>query len=144
MSAGQVSVMINVKKNRSDRSDKGMTVLEVTIAIILLLISVTYIMRSNFFAYRYTAQIDVQQQLAFYAQGKLEAALIDPSQSFVDSIVDTSPPYNTFSLVPPPDGRTSYDLPVSDNQHLQKIEITAQSSLENIEPVTLITYRLIP
>lgn len=137
--------MINIKKKSTGRQDHGMTILEVIIAIAILMISVTYIMRSNFFAYKYTAQMDVQQQLAFYAQGKLEAALIDPSQSFVDVfVIDTSPPYNTFSLVVPPEQWKSSYVDPSSNPSLQRIEITAQSSLANIKPVTLITYRLSP
>ncbi|TGE34192.1 hypothetical protein [Desulfosporosinus sp. Sb-LF] len=123
--------------------DNGMTILEVVLAITLLMICVTYILRSNFAAYKYTVQIDVQQQLTYYAQGAIEAALINPDYTFVsNSISDMSAPYNSFSILPSdqPLGYSVEDV----NPYLQKIRITVKSSLANINQVTLYTYRLKP
>lgn len=89
-----------------DPKDKGMTILEVVIAITILLIGTSFIVQSNSLSYHYLGQQELRQQMVFFAAGRMEAALegktsfesatlVSPYDKFTTNYFDhtTDPPY---------------------------------------------------
>lgn len=112
-------------------SEKGMTVLEVAIAMTILLIGVAFIMKTDVVSHRYYNQSKIKEQMLFFASGIIEAELegVTPTVSY--------PAFKDFVA------ETSRE-DVAGNDYLEKIEVKVylQNSPTNPEPVVLSTYRV--
>lgn len=80
------------------RTEEGMTILEVVIAITILLIGTGFVVQSNSLSYHYLGQQELRQQMVFFAAGAMEASLegqSPPNGKFNTNYFDhtTAPPY---------------------------------------------------
>lgn len=117
------------------RRDGGMTLLEVVFAISILLIGVTFVVKSDAGMYRYRSQREITQQMFFYASGQLERLL--HNQEVVQGVDSGGGfPINSFEVV--------QIGPVELNSHLDSIgvRVSAPHATNPPEPITLYTYRV--
>lgn len=117
------------------RQDGGMTLLEVVFAISILLIGVTFVVKSDAGMYRYRSQREITQQMFFYAAGQLERLL--HNQEVVQGADSGGGfPINSFEVVS--------IGPVEINDHLDSIGVTvsAPNAINPPEPITLYTYKV--
>lgn len=78
------------------RQDQGMTLIEVTIALTILLIGIGFIVKSDSVSYFYRAQHELRQQMIFYAAGLLEASVEGQT---INQAQDPAP-FNSFQVPP--------------------------------------------
>jgi prepilin-type N-terminal cleavage/methylation domain-containing protein len=119
--------------------DKGMTLIEVSIALVILLIGVGFILNSDMVSHRYQNQRQLRQQMMFYAAGQMEV-LIEGHDSITLGTVN-SDPFNNFEV------KIMEPKPIiSSNSAAVLEQVTVTVSLKDSptkpEPVTLTTYRL--
>lgn len=115
--------------------DGGMTLLEVVFAISILLIGVTFVVKSDAGMYRYRSQREITQQMFFYASGQLERLLHNHE---VVQGVDSGGGW-------PISGFEVFETPtVEINAHLVSIGVTvsAPNVINPPEPITLYTYKV--
>ncbi|KLU58555.1 hypothetical protein CEB3_c45710 [Peptococcaceae bacterium CEB3] len=117
--------------------DRGMTLLEVVVAMAIFLIGIGFIMQSNAVSYRYRHMQEVRQQMIFYAAGQMEALLEHQTVS------ESTPPFKSFVVEhvdTPDDGTLSKD---PSGAYLQQIQITVSDpDVPGLAPVSLNTYRV--
>lgn len=117
------------------RRDGGMTLLEVVFAISILLIGVTFVVKSDSATYRYRSQSEITQQMYFYAAGQLERVL--QNQGVVQGVNSGGgSPISSFEVT---------ELPtVKVNDHLDSIgvRVSAPHIPNPPDPITLYTYRV--
>lgn len=115
--------------------DEGMTLLEVVFAISILLIGVTFVVKSDSVMYNYRNQNELRQQMLFYAAGQLEIAMQNKPVIQGDESGGGGP----FT-------RLKVDLigPVAVNDHLEYIgvSVSVPQTTNSPNPVTLYTYRV--
>lgn len=114
--------------------DRGMTLLEVMLAISILLIGVGFIVKSDSVMYHYRNQREVRQQMLFYAAGQLERVL--QNQPLIQGSVYVNSPFNNFAVSP--------ISPGSVIEHLESIGVTVSvpGIVDPRDNVTLYTYRV--
>ena len=115
--------------------DGGMTLLEVVFAISILLIGVTFIVKSDSVMYHYRNQRELRQQMLFYAAGQLEIVL--QNQPVIQgNLSGGDSPLTNFQVV--------LIEPVPVNLHLEYIgvRVSVPQTTNSPEPVTLYTYRV--
>lgn len=113
------------------RKDKGMTLVEVVVALTLLMIGMGFVLSNNKTVFKYKAQHELRQEMFFYAAGQVEAYLEQ------GAIVPED--LNGISVDNPP-----VVTPVSDplvNGYLEMVTITVRSTNSNIDPVVIRTLR---
>lgn len=113
-------------------SEKGMTVLEVAIALTILLIGVAFIMKTDVISHRYAYKGQVKDQMLFYASGILEAQI----EGVTPTVNKPSFANFTHEIIGP--------TPVEDNDYLEKVTIKVylRNSPSDPDPVILSTYRV--
>jgi prepilin-type N-terminal cleavage/methylation domain-containing protein len=125
-------------------NEKGLTLLEVSLALTILLIGVGFILKSDWVSHRLSYERQLRQQMMFFAAGELEA-LIEGNEGLEaeDPLLRSRPPFNDFEvrvdkqkLTTPADSTKPY---------LEKIEVTVtlKSSPTRVEPARLSTYRVV-
>lgn len=119
------------------RKDNGMTLIEVSMALVILLLGVGFILSSDMASHRYQNQRQLRQQMMFYAAGQMEA-LIEGQDSLTLGTIDT-PPFDNFKVNVIRTPVTSNDAAV-----LEKVIVTVslKDSPNSPDPVELMTYRL--
>lgn len=75
--------------------DRGMTLIEVSIALVILLLGVGFILKSDSVSHRYLYERQLRQQMLFYAAGQLEA-VIEGKEDIIDKV--TVPPFSQFQV----------------------------------------------
>lgn len=114
--------------------DRGMTLLEVIVALSLLMIGVMFVLGGNKIVFQAKAQHELRQQMFFYAAGQVEAFL---------ELGTTLPETIPGLQVDPPEVTSVTDSEV--NGHLELVKITVRSTTNpNIEPVSIKTLRYLP
>lgn len=113
------------------QQDSGMTLLEVSLALVIFLIGIGFVVSSNSVSYRYRNMHEQRQQMLFYAAGQIEA-LVEGQPATADHA-----PFNGYAV----------ETTVTEvNPHLEQIQITVSipSAAYPPEPVTMYTYRVKP
>ncbi|AGA69896.1 prepilin-type N-terminal cleavage/methylation domain-containing protein [Desulfitobacterium dichloroeliminans LMG P-21439] len=112
-------------------SEQGMTMLEVAIALTILLIGVSFIMKGDAVSHQYSNQTQVREQMLFYASGILEAQL----EGYTPTV--NLPAFQDFEVV-------LSTIAVDGNEHLEQVRVKVhlRSSPTDPEPVILTTYRV--
>lgn len=114
--------------------DKGMTLLEVIVALSILMIGVMFVLGGNKIVFQSKAQHELRQQMFFYGAGQVEAFL-----ELGTTLPETIP---GLQADPP------VVIPVTDpavDGHLEMVTVTVRSTLKpNIEPVVIKTLRYVP
>jgi len=119
------------------KRDRGMTLLEVVFAISILLIGVTFVVKSDSSMYHYRYQGEIRQQMLFYAAGQLERAL--HNQPVIQGSASGNPQFSNFNVE-----FTESDLVPSRN-HLKVLRVNVSVvplTTNSPDPVTLYTYRV--
>jgi len=91
------------------RTEDGMTILEVVIAITILLIGTGFVVQSNSVSFHYLGQQELRQQMVFFAAGAMEVNLEGPSQDLLNgnikatssNVSDSDLPVGSFTDLPP-------------------------------------------
>lgn len=97
-----------------NRTEDGMTILEVVIAITILLIGTGFVLQSNSLSYHYLAQQELRQQMVFFAAGAMESALEGQSQDLTNGSITAK--YSPDVSIPDlPQGLTPFKVTVSVN-----------------------------
>ncbi|AET66667.1 prepilin-type N-terminal cleavage/methylation domain-containing protein [Desulfosporosinus orientis DSM 765] len=125
------------------RKEKGMTVLEVIIAITILLIGTSFVVQSNSLSYNYLKKQEIHQQMVFFAAGRMEAAL-EGKTSFDSTIM--AYPFNTFTTTfvdhtIAPDDR-NLDIPVLDGKTMALIPFKVIISAPGQADVEMYNYQV--
>lgn len=110
-------------------TDQGMTILEVAIALSILMIGVTFILKGDAVSHKYFYKGQVRQQMMFYAAGLLEAQ-IEGTRPTVDI-----QPFRDFQADITTTAQTA---------HLERVQVKVYRSASptDPEPVSLFTYRV--
>lgn len=119
------------------KKDKGMTLIEVSIALVILLLGVGFILKSDMVSYRYQHQRQLRQQMMFYAAGQMEA-LIERQDSIILGTVNQAP-FNNFQVSVNKTEVTSNTTTVLEQV---TVSVSLKDSQNKPEPVELTTYRL--
>ncbi|MHB1407263.1 MAG: type IV pilus modification PilV family protein [Desulfitobacteriaceae bacterium] len=115
---------------------KGMTILEVVIALTIFMIGIGFLVQSDAVSFRYRAQRELRQQMLFYAAGQTEALLEGQNVS------DPNPPFTNFSVQT---DITEVNPQPSDEVTLEQVRIAVTSNAAGApEPVSIYTYRIKP
>ncbi|MGI6449512.1 MAG: prepilin-type cleavage/methylation domain-containing protein [Desulfitobacteriia bacterium] len=115
--------------------DKGMTILEVVLAFLILGIGISFMLASNKAYYAFREERQERQQMLFYAAGQMDALLEGQTVSY------DKPPFAQYSVhIPAP-------LPVTGenaNPYLEiiQVEVYKTDSPHDPEPVSIYTYRV--
>ncbi len=117
--------------------DNGMTLLEVSLALVILLLGVGFILNNDMVSHRYQNQRQLRQQMMFYAAGQMEA-LIEGQDGITLGTVN-SPPFNNFQVSVNKKEVTSNSTAVLEQV---TVTISLKDSPNKLEPVELTTYRL--
>ena len=117
--------------------DNGMTLIEVSIALVILLLGVGFILNNDMVSHRYQNQRQLRQQMMFYAAGQMEA-LIEGQDSITLGTV-SAPPFNQFQV-----SVNKKEVTSSSTAILEQVTVTIslKDSPNKPEPVELTTYRL--
>lgn len=116
--------------------DGGMTLIEVVFAISILLIGVTFVIKSDSVMYHYRYQGEIRQQMLFYAAGQLERVL--QNQPAIQGNASGNSQFASFSVVV-----TESDL-IPSRSHLKVINVIVSvvpHTTNSPDSVTLSTYR---
>ena len=118
-------------KDIKTSKDKGMTILEVMMAFVILMIGVGFMMVSNkaYFAFREDRQD--RQQMIYYAAGQMEALLEEKTVSFND------PPFDDYGI-----NVSITDYPSNAYLEIVHLEVYKKGSPTDPEPVSIYTYRV--
>jgi prepilin-type N-terminal cleavage/methylation domain-containing protein len=121
-------------------NERGMTLIEVSVALAILLIGVGFILKSDWVSYHYQNERQLRQQMLFYAAGQVEA-LVEGKESYTMDRVDI-PPFNNFQVNVTRTSLTSEGK--KEEPVLEKIIVTVslKDSPSKPEPVKLMTYRV--
>ncbi|OLN32236.1 type IV pilus modification PilV family protein [Desulfosporosinus metallidurans] len=117
-----------------NKREKGMTVLEVVIALSILMIGIGFLMQSDAVSYHYRDQREQRQQMLFYAAGQMEAFVQGQTVS------GDHAPFSNYTV------QTTV-TPVTGSSHLEKVQLTVSSkSVSSYAPlpVELYGYRVTP
>ncbi|HZK55910.1 MAG TPA: prepilin-type N-terminal cleavage/methylation domain-containing protein [Desulfosporosinus sp.] len=116
--------------------DEGMTLIEVVFAISILLIGVTYVVKSDSAMYHYRYQGEARQQMLFYGAGQLERVL--QNQPVIQGSASGNSQFANFTVV-----FTESDL-LPSRSHLKviKVVVSVPNTTNSPDPVTLATYRV--
>lgn len=118
--------------------DEGMTLIEVVFAITILLIGVTFVVKSDSAMYRYRYQRETRQQMVFYAAGQLERVL--QNQPVIQGNASGNSQYANFNVQ-----YTESDVPSQSKlKELKVVVSVVPGSANSPDPVTLYTYRVNP
>lgn len=120
-----------VRMDRMDRMDQGMTLLEVTMALVILVIGVGFVIQSDALSYRYRAEHQQRQQMLFYGAGQLEA-LIQGTE-----VEGANAPFSNYET-------ETVITEINPRLEEVKLTVTAPESTQPPEPVVLYTYRVKP
>jgi len=112
------------------QQDRGMTVLEVVVAMAILMLGVVFITRGDAVAYKYRARHELRQQMLFYAAGQLEAVLQNQSLP-----PETQLPFSTFSA-------SAQVTPVPGINRLEQVKLVVTCPSVPDGQVELYTYRV--
>jgi len=115
--------------------DGGMTLIEVVFAISILLIGVTFVVKSDSTMYHYRYQGEVRQQMLFYAAGQLERVL--QNQLVIQGAASGNLEFASFNVE-----STVDDVP--SRSHLKVIKVVVSvvpHTTKSPDPVTLFSYR---
>jgi len=111
--------------------DKGMTILEVVFAIMILSIAVGFMLVSNKAYYQFRQDRQERQQMLFYAAGQMEAYLEGQTVAY------NSPPFDQYTV----DFSVS---PVNEDLEIIRVEVKKGDSPQDPDPVSIFTYRVTP
>lgn len=118
--------------------DEGMTLIEVVFAITILLIGVTFVVKSDSAMYRYRYQREIRQQMVFYAAGQLERVL--QNQPVIQGNASGNSQYANFNVQ-----YTESNVPSQSKlKELKVVVSVVPDSANSPDPVTLYTYRVNP
>lgn len=121
----------------NSRHDKGMTLIEVTIALTIMLIGIGFIVKSDSVSSYYRSQHELRQQMFFYAAGLIEASVegqdINATQDYKDF---------TVSVDKDTDARINGN-PVIQPQPLVSLKQVKVTITSGSQTVILSTYRVI-
>lgn len=111
--------------------DRGVTILEVMLAFIILTIGIGFMLLSNKAYYGFREDRQERQQMMFYAAGQMDAILEGQSVSY------NNPPFDKYGVNP-----TVTDH--STNEYLQiiRIDVFKIDSPDDPDPVSIYTYRV--
>ena len=114
-----------------ETKDQGMTLLEVTMALAILVIGVGFVAQSDALSYRYRAEHQQRQQMLFYGAGQIEALVQGTA------VEGSDPPFSNYE---------TETVITEENAYLEQVQITvtAPGSSHPPEPVVLYTYRVKP
>jgi len=113
------------------RRDQGMTLLEVSLAMAILMMGVGFVWQSDALTHRYQAQYEQRQQMLFYGAGQIEALVQG------QTVTSTTPPFSNYQV----------DTVITEqNPYLEEVKLTisVNNSTHPPEPVTIYTYRIKP
>lgn len=117
-------------------NEKGMTILEVVIALTIFIIGIGFLVQSDAVSFRYRAQRELRQQMLFYAAGQTEVLLEGQTAS------DANSPFSNFSVQTQ---ITEVNPQPSDKVTLEQVRLTVTSNgVRAPEPVSIYTYRIKP
>ncbi|MHB1653746.1 MAG: type IV pilus modification PilV family protein [Desulfitobacteriaceae bacterium] len=114
------------------QGEKGMTLLEVVIAIAILMLGVGFIIKGDGAIQHYRAQTQLRQQMLFYAAGQLEILLHGGTLVQGNTLPADEAPLNSFAVTSVIQGM---------NAHLEQIQVTVTAPLTG-QSTTLDTYRV--
>lgn len=124
-------------RRRLPDKDKGMTLLEVVLAISIFLIGIGFVVQSNAVSYRYRANHQLRQQMIFYAAGQMEALLEHKTVSA------TTTPFVNFEVYQNNIPSDVYLQNAPSGTYLQQINLTVYDPLApQVEPVSMDNYRV--
>ncbi|HEY8909669.1 MAG TPA: hypothetical protein VIM51_05245 [Desulfosporosinus sp.] len=121
------------------RTEDGMTILEVVLAITILLIGIGFVVQSNSLSYHYLGQQELRQQMVFFAAGQMEAALEGQSQftpynKFTTNYIDSNNDSSLAQLIPK----------FQDGTQMPIIAFKVSVSVPGLSNVEMYNYRLQP
>ena len=114
-----------------NRKDRGMTILEVMIAFIILTIGIGFMLMSNKAYYSFREDRQERQQMMFYAAGQMDAVLEGQIVSY------NNPPFHKYDVVP-----TVTDHPTNDHLQIIRVDVYKIDSPEDPTPISIYTYRV--
>lgn len=121
--------------------DEGMTLIEVVFAISILLIGVTFVVKSDTAMYHYRSQGEIRQRMLFYAAGQMERVL--QNQAVIQGNESGNPEYLSFNVEVTDSDFTGSDLPPVQGQ-IKVITVTVSivsHAANSPDPVRLTTCR---
>ncbi|MGC7873701.1 type IV pilus modification PilV family protein [Desulfosporosinus sp. SYSU MS00001] len=124
------------------RRDEGMTLLEVVFAISILLIGITFVVKSDSAMYHYRSQAEIRQRMLLYAAGQLERIL--ENQSIVQGSESGNPEYSCFHVEFSASDYSGLDLAPIQGQ-MKVITVTVSVTPQTVnspDPVTMSTCRV--
>lgn len=121
---------MNLKQKRVNR-DKGMTMLEVIIAFIILLIGVGFILQTNKVYFGLREDRQARQQMIYYAAGQMEALLEGETVSY------NQPPFDDYGV-----NVTVSNHPTNSHLEIIRVEVFKNGSSTDPSPVSICTYRV--
>lgn len=122
------------------KNDRGMTLIEVSLALVILLLGVGYILKSDVVTHRYQQDRQLRQQMLFYAAGQMEAVIEGKEK---DTRVDEAlSPFKDFEVTI----RQERISPENSQEEvvLEKVTVRVfrKDSPTKPEPVELVSYRV--
>lgn len=121
-------------------NDRGMTLIEVSLALVILLMGVGFIMKSDVVTHRYQQDRQLRQQMLFYAAGQMEA-VIEGKESYTQ-VEEALSPFSDFEVTirQEPISRKNPKVEVV----LEKVTVIVsyKNSPTKPEPVELVSYRV--
>ncbi|AFM42325.1 prepilin-type N-terminal cleavage/methylation domain-containing protein [Desulfosporosinus acidiphilus SJ4] len=124
------------------KGDEGMTLLEVVFAISILLIGVTFVVKSDSAMYHYRSHDELRQRMLFYAAGQMERVL--ENQSIIQGNDSGSPEYSGFQVVVSSSDYSGTELAPIQGQ-MKVITVTVSvvpPTTHSPDPITLTTCRV--
>ena len=111
--------------------DRGMTILEVMLAFVILMIGIGFMLMSNKAYYGFREERQERQQMLFYAAGQMDAVLEGQGVSY------DNPPFDNYEV-----DVTVTDHPTNSYLHVIRVDVYKADSPTDPDPVTIYTYRV--
>ena len=111
--------------------DRGMTLLEVLIAFLILTIGIGFMLASNKAYYGFREDRQERQQMMFYAAGQMDAVLEAHAVSY------DNPPFDKYGVQ-----TTVTDHPTNNHLQIIRIDVYKIDSPEEPTPISIYTYRV--
>lgn len=111
--------------------DKGITILEVMLAFVILMIGIGFMLMSNKAYYGFREERQERQQMLFYASGQMDAVLEGQGVSY------NNPPFDNYDV-----NTVVVDHPTNPYLQVIRVDVYKSDSPTDPEPVTIYTYRV--